>query len=249
MKQLENKIAIVTGGTRGIGFSTVEAFLQEGATVILCGSRPESAEKAVQALKAQDPAAKVEGISPELSDYASVKAAFDAVAEKYGRIDILVNNAGMSDATPFADYTPEQFQKVMDLNVNGMFNCTRAVTDYMAEQGSGVVLNTSSMVSICGQPSGVGYPTSKFAVNGMTVSLARELGPKGIRVNAVAPGITMTDMMKAVPEKVIAPLIAQIPLRRIGQPEDIANAFAFLASDEASYITGVVLSVDGMART
>ena len=114
MKQLENKIAIVTGGTRGIGFSTVEAFLQEGATVILCGSRPESAEKAVQALKAQDPAAKVEGISPELSDYASVKAAFDAVAEKYGRIDILVNNAGMSDATPFANYTPEQFQKVMD---------------------------------------------------------------------------------------------------------------------------------------
>ena len=135
------------------------------------------------------------------------------------------------------------------MNVNGMFNCTRAVTDHMAEQGSGVVLNTSSMVSICGQPSGVGYPTSKFAVNGMTVSLARELGPKGIRVNAVAPGITMTDMMKAVPEKVIAPLIAQIPLRRIGQPEDIANAFVFLASEKASYITGVVLSVDGMVRT
>ena len=249
MKQLENKIAIVTGGTRGIGFSTVEAFLKEGATVILCGSRPESAEKAVQALKAQDPDAKVEGISPKLGDYESVKTAFDAVAEKYGRIDILVNNAGMSDATPFAEYTPEQFQKVMDLNVNGMFNCTRAVVDHMTKQGSGVILNTSSMVSICGQPSGVGYPTSKFAVNGMTVSLARELGPKGIRVNAVAPGITMTDMMKAVPEKVIAPLIAQIPLRRIGQPEDIANAFVFLASEKASYITGVVLSVDGMVRT
>ena len=119
----------------------------------------------------------------------------------------------------------------------------------MTEQGSGVILNTSSMVSICGQPSGVGYPTSKFAVNGMTVSLARELGPKGIRVNAVAPGITMTDMMKAVPEKISAPLIAQIPLRRIGQPEDIANAFVFLASEKASYITGVVLSVDGMVRT
>ena len=210
--------------------------------MILCGSRPESAEKAVQALKAQDPAAKVEGISPELSDYESVKAAFDAVAEKYGRIDILVNNAGMSDATPFADYTPEQFQKVMDLNVNGMFNCTRAVTDYMAEQGSGVVLNTSSMVSICGQPGGVAYPSSKYAVNGLTWSLARELGPFHIRVNAVAPGITRTDMVAALPKEMIDPLINRIPLRRIGEAEDIANAFLFLASDMASYVTGEILS-------
>jgi NAD(P)-dependent dehydrogenase (short-subunit alcohol dehydrogenase family) len=122
-------------------------------------------------------------------------------------------------------------------------------TDQMIEKGSGVILNTSSMVSIYGQPSGVSYPTSKFAVNGLTVSLARELGPKGIRVNAVAPGITETDMMKAVPKEVIDPMIAQIPLRRLGQPEDIANAFLFLASDEASYIKGVVLSVDGMARS
>ena len=249
MKQLENKIAIVTGGTRGIGFSTVEAFLQEGATVILCGSRPESAEKAVQALKAQDPDAKVEGISPELSDYESVKAAFDAVAEKYGRIDILVNNAGMSDATPFADYTPEQFRKVMDLNVNGMFNCTRAVTDRMAEQGSGVILNTSSMVSICGQPSGVAYPASKYAVNGLTWSLARELGPFHIRVNAVAPGITKTDMVAALPKEMIEPLVNRIPLRRIGEAEDIANAFLFLASEMASYVTGEVLSVDGAMRS
>ena len=120
---------------------------------------------------------------------------------------------------------------------------------FLSRQGSGVVLSTSSMVSIYGQPSGVAYPTSKFAVNGLTLSLARELGPKGIRVNAVAPGITETDMMKAVPKEIIDPLIAQIPLRRLGQPEDIANAFVFLASDEASYITGVVLSVDGMART
>lgn len=114
--------------------------------------------------------------------------------------------------------------------------------------GKGVILSTSSMVSISGQASGVAYPASKFAVNGLTISLARELGPKGIRVNAVAPGITETDMMKAVPKEVIEPLVKQIPLGRLGQPEDIANAFAFLASDEASYITGVVLSVDGMAR-
>ena len=137
----------------------------------------------------------------------------------------------------------------MDLNVKGVFNATRTAVDYMQQQGGGVILSTSSMVSIYGQSSGVAYPTSKFAVNGLTVSLARELGPKGIRVNAVAPGITETDMMKAVPKEIIDPMIQQIPLRRLGQPEDIANAFAFLASEDASYITGVVLSVDGMARS
>ena len=142
----------------------------------------------------------------------------------------------MSDSTPFAEYGEETFDKVFDLNVKGVYNCTRAAVDYMVPQGSGVILNTSSMVSIYGQPSGVAYPTSKFAVNGFTVSLARELGPKGIRVNAVAPGIIETDMMRAVPLEVIEPLIAQIPLR------------VFLASDKAAYINGVVLSVDGMAR-
>jgi 3-oxoacyl-[acyl-carrier protein] reductase/7-alpha-hydroxysteroid dehydrogenase len=141
------------------------------------------------------------------------------------------------------------FKKTMDINVNAVFNCSRAVVDYMKEQKSGCILNTGSMVGKYGQPSGVAYPTSKFAVNGMTLSLARELGPMGIRVNAVAPGITNTDMMKAVPKEVIEPLIAQVPLRRIGEPEDVANAFVFLASDMASYITGVVLNVDGLARS
>jgi 3-oxoacyl-[acyl-carrier protein] reductase/7-alpha-hydroxysteroid dehydrogenase len=178
-----------------------------------------------------------------------VRAAFRAVEEKYGPIDILVNNAGVSERTPFLDYTEETSDKVMELNVKGVFNATRVAAESMAGSGGGVILNTSSMVSIYGQPSGFAYPASKFAVNGLTVSLARELGPKGIRVNAVAPGITETDMMKAVPKEVIEPMIAQIPLRRLGQPEDIANAFVFLASDEASYITGVVLSVDGMARS
>ena len=246
---LKDKIAIVTGGSRGIGYATVEAFLAEGATVVLCGSRQESADKAVAALKEKDPQAKVEGLWPNLSDYDAVKAAFDAVAEKYGRIDILVNNAGVSDATKFDAYTAEKFDQVMDLNVKAVFNCTKAVVPHMEAQGSGVILSTSSMVSIYGQPSGLAYPTSKFAVNGMTLSLARELGPKGIRVNAVAPGVTYTDMMRAVPKEYIDPLVAQIPLRRIGQPEDIANAFTFLASEKASYITGVVLRVDGLAHT
>ena len=246
---LENKIAIVTGGTRGIGLATVEAFLREGATVILTGSRQETADKAVAALKEKDPNAKVAGIAPNLADLASVEEAFQKVAQEYGRIDILVNNAGMSDSTPFDKYDEATFEKVMDLNVKGVFTCARAVTPIMQAQGSGVILNTSSMVSRYGQPSGIAYPTSKFAVNGFTLSLARELGKHGIRVNAVAPGITDTDMMRAVPEQVITALSAQIPLGRIGKPEEVANAFVFLASEMASYITGVVLSVDGLART
>lgn len=246
---LENKVAIVTGGSRGIGYATVEAFLQEGAKVVLCASRQETADKAVNQLKEAYPEAVVEGIFPNLSDYAAVKAAFDGVADKYGRIDILVNNAGMSDSTKFTEYTDEIFEKIMDLNVKGVYHCAKAVSGHMIEAGSGVILNTSSMVSMYGQPSGIAYPTSKFAVNGFTLSLARELGPKGIRVNAVAPGITYTDMMRNVPKDLIDPLIAQVPLKRIGQPEDIANAFVFLASDKASYISGEVLHVDGLART
>ena len=184
----------------------------------------------------------VAGISPDLSSLESVRTAFQEATSVYGCIDILVN-------TPFMEYTEETFNKVMDLNIKGVFNATRAAAECMVARGKGVILSTSSMVSISGQPSGFAYPASKFAVNGLTVSQARELGPMGIRVNAVAPGITETDMMKAVPKEVIDPMIARIPLRRLGQPEDIANAFVFLASDEASYITGVVLSVDGMART
>lgn len=247
--RLKDKVAIITGGSRGIGFATVKAFLREGAKVILTASRKETAEAAVNKLKAEFPDASIEGISPDLGKLESVEKAFLEVAEKYGRIDILVNNAGLSESTPFTNYTESTFDKVMDLNVRGVFNSSKAVADQMIKQESGVILNTSSMVSIYGQPAGIAYPTSKFAVNGFTKSLARELGPKGIRVNAVAPGITETDMMKAVPKEVIEPMIAQIPLRRLGQPEDIANAFVFLASDEASYITGVILSVDGLARS
>jgi len=247
--RLKNKVAIITGGSRGIGYATADAFLKEGAKVILTASTPATAEKAVNALKEKYPESVVAGISPDLADPESVKTAFREVASRYGSIDILVNNAGVSERTPLEHYTEETFDKVMDLNVKGVFNACHAVCDTMTGQGSGVILNTSSMVSIYGQPSGAAYPISKFAVNGLTLSLARELGPKGIRVNAVAPGITETDMMKAVPKEVIEPMIQQIPLRRLGQPEDIANAFVFLASEEASYITGVVLQVDGLARS
>ena len=247
--RLKDKVAIITGGSRGIGYATADAFLREGAKVILTASTQASADSAVARLKEKYPESTVAGIRPDLSSFRSVQDAFVIATAQYGCVDILVNNAGVSESTPFLEYTEDAFDKVMDLNVKGVFNATRAAADCMIARGSGVILNTSSMVSIYGQPGGIAYPASKFAVNGLTVSLARELGPKGIRVNAVAPGITETDMMKAVPKEVIEPLIRQIPLRRLGQPEDIANAFVFLASDEASYITGVVLSVDGMART
>lgn len=246
---LAGKVAIVTGGTRGIGFAIVKKYLDNGATVVLCGSRQETAEKAVAKLKAENPDYPVEGIWPDLSDAQAVKAAFEQVRDKYGHIDILGNNAGVSASTPLYDYDPADFKKTMELNVNAAFNCSWAVAPIMREQGGGCIVNTSSMVSIYAQPSGCAYPASKFAVNGLTKALARELARDGIRVNAVAPGITNTDMVAALPEEMIEPLIATIPLGRIGEPEDIANGYLFLASDLASYVSGEILSIDGLARS
>ena len=246
---LEGKIAVVTGGTRGIGYAIVKKFLENGAKVIIFGSKEESVNKAIEELKKENSSYIVDGAWPKLESLESVQNIFDDIVSKYGKIDILVNNAGISAMDKIYDYKEEEFDKIMDLNVKSVFNCSRAVVSYMKENGGGVILNTSSMVSIYGHPSGCGYPASKFAVNGLTKSLARELGKDNIRVNAVAPGVTLTDMMKNVPESVIEPIIKGIPLGRIGTPEDIANAFLFLASDMASYITGVVLSVDGAARS
>ena len=246
---LAGKVAVVTGGTRGIGYATVKKFLENGAKVVLFGSRQESVDKALAELKAENPAWEVDGDWPDLNSGEAVRAAVKKIADKYGKIDILVNNAGVSDSTKIENYEDGQFEKVINLNVNAISVAVRAVVPFMREQGGGVILNTSSMVSISGQPSGVAYPASKFAVNGMTISLARELGPSNIRVNAVAPGITKTDMVAALPEQMIGPMIQAIPLRRIGEPEDIANAFLFLASDLASYVTGEILSVDGAMRS
>lgn len=242
---LKGKVAVVTGGTRGIGNAIVRKFVEEGAKVVLCGSRQATAEKALEALKKDYPDAIVSAIWPALSDRASVTEAFVKVREKFGAIDILANNTGISHNNSFFDYKDEDFDKIIDINIRAVYVCTRAAAEIMKEQGSGVIINTSSVVSINGQAAGCGYPASKFAVNGLTISLARELGPLGIRVNAVAPGVTMTDMMAVLPDEMIQPIIAKIPLRRVGQPEDIANAFAFLASDMASYINGAVLPVTG----
>ncbi len=245
---LKGKVAVVTGGTRGIGFAIVKKYLENGAKVVLFGSRKETVDKALSDLKNENPGWEVEGAYPDLSDAKKVEEAIEAVKEQFGRIDILVNNAGISDSTKVDDYELGQFEKVISLNVNSIFYTIQPTVKIMKEQGGGCIINTSSMVSISGQPGGVAYPTSKFAVNGMTLSLARELGPSNIRVNAVAPGITRTDMVAALPKEMIEPMTAAIPLRRIGEPEDVANAFVFLASDMASYVTGEVLSVDGAMR-
>lgn len=246
---LKGKVAIVTGGTRGIGYAIVKKYLSNGAKVVLFGSKKETVDNALASLKEENTNWEVSGYYPDLMDADAVSDTINKVNEQYGRIDILVNNAGISDSTGMDDYTTEQFSKVMQLNVNAVFNAVMPTVKIMKEQGGGCIINTSSMVSISGQPRGVAYPTSKSAVNGLTWSLARELGPSNIRVNAVAPGITNTDMVAALPEQMIQPLINAIPLRRVGEPEDIANAFLFLASDMASYVTGEILSVDGAMRS
>lgn len=249
MELLKGKTAMVTGGTRGIGFAIVKLYLENGAAVALCGSKKETVDKALDKLKAENPDYKVIGLYPDLQNPEEVAKAVEMAKETFGSLDIMVNNAGISARDKLYDYKAGDFSKIMVLNVNAVFNCAQAAAKVMKEQGGGVILNTSSMVSIYGQPSGVGYPASKFAVNGMTKSLARELGKDNIRVNAVAPGITKTDMVAALPEEMIKPLIATIPLGRVGEPEDVANAFLFLASDMASYVTGEILSVDGAAMT
>lgn len=246
---LKGKVAIVTGGTRGIGLAIVRTFLQNGAKVALFGSRRETVENALSELKRENADRQVIGAWPDLTDFAAVKAAVDRVAQELGTPDILVNNAGISAREPLSEYTPESFKRIMDLNVTAVFNGCKAVEPLMRRAGRGCIINTSSMVSLYGQPSGVGYPTSKFAVNGLTKSLARELGRAGIRVNAVAPGVTRTDMVAALPKEMVDRISAPIPLGRIGEPQEVANVFLFLASDLASYVTGAVISVDGAAQT
>lgn len=245
---LNDKVAIITGGTRGIGYAIAKKFLENNAKVIIFGSRKESVDKAITSLKELNSSYEVFGYYPNLIKESELKEIFGKINGKYGHIDILINNAGISSKTKIDDYTEEEFDKISNLNIKSVYTCSKVSIPYLKES-HGVILNTSSMVSIYGQPSGIMYPASKYAVNGITKSLARELAPYGIRVNAVAPGITNTDMVKSLPKELIEPLIKTIPLGRIGEPEDIANAFLFLASDMASYISGVILSVDGLARS
>ncbi len=221
--------------------------MENGANVAIAGSRQESVEKAIADLS--EYADRIMGIWPDLCNPEDVAKSFTSVKEKFGSIDILANNAGISSRTSLYDYTLEEFSKIIDVNFKAVFVCSQAAARIMKEQGGGVIINTSSMVGEYGQPSGCGYPATKFAVNGLTKSLARELAKDQIRVNAVAPGITKTDMLAALPQEMVDRISAGIPLGRVGEPVDIANAYLYLASDLASYVTGMVIRVDGAAMT
>ena len=242
---LKNKTAIVTGGTRGIGLAIVKRYLENGANVAVAGSKQETVENALAVLGEFE--GHVMGIWPDLCDPQAVATAFASVKERFGSLDILANNAGISSRTSLYDYTLEEFSKILDINLKAVFVCSQAAARIMKDQGGGVIINTSSMVGEYGQPSGCGYPATKFAVNGLTKSLARELAKDQIRVNAVAPGVTRTDMVAALPQEMVERISAGIPLGRVGEPMDIANAYLYLASDLASYVTGVTLRVDGAA--
>jgi 3-oxoacyl-[acyl-carrier protein] reductase len=241
-KRLEGKVAIVTGGAQGIGFATVRKFVDEGAVVALCDVRKEGVDQAVAALSANG---AVSGYVVDVTRRDQVDAMVSSVKERHGRIDVLVNNAGITLDARLQKMTDEQFDKVIAVNLKGTYNCARAVVDTMVEQGSGVILNASSVVGIYGNFGQTNYAATKFGVIGFVKTWARELGPKGVRCNAVAPGFVATTILSTIPHKVLEQMTERVPLRRLGTPEDIANVYAFLASDEASYINGAVIEVAG----
>ena len=239
MKRLENKVAIITGGTAGIGAAAAKKFAQEGAKVTVWARNAEKGKAFVEAMAKEGYTICFDAV--DTSNYEQVVAATKRVFDANGKIDILINNAGITNDSTLKKMTPEQWQSVIDINLTGTFYCTKAVNQYMVEAGWGRIINVSSVVGLYGNFG----QTTKAGVIGMTKTLCRELGKKGVTVNAVAPGFIATDMVAKMPEDVLAGMVAKVPVGRLGKPEDIANAFCFLASDEAAYVNGAVLSVDG----
>ncbi len=241
--RLQNKVSIITGAAQGIGLATALKFAREGAIVVVVDMKPEAVEAAVGQCLALG--AQAVGHAVNVTDRAAVDALVASVRERFGRIDVLVNNAGITRDARLQKMTLEQFDAVIDVNLRAVFHCSQAVADTMVEQGSGVILLASSVVGIYGNYGQTNYAASKFGVIGYAKTWSRELGPKGIRVNAVAPGFIETPILATIPDKLIAQMREEVPLRRLGQPEEIANVYAFLASDEASYINGAVIEVAG----
>lgn len=243
MKRLENKVAVITGGAQGIGKATTEKFLSEGASVAVWDIDENKGLAFCDGLKAEG--YNIKFFKVNVADENSVKENVQNVVNEFGTIDILVNNAGITRDSTLKKMTQDQWQQVINVNLTGVFNCTQAVSAVMLEKGSGKIINASSVVGLYGNFGQTNYVATKSGVIGMTKVWARELGRKGINVNAVAPGFIATEMVKAMPEKVIQMMEEKTPLGRLGKPEDIANAYVFLASEEASFINGTTLSVDG----
>ncbi|CEP66669.1 3-oxoacyl-(acyl-carrier-protein) reductase [Moorella glycerini] len=241
--RIKDKVAIITGGARGIGKETALLFAREGAMVVICDFDAAAGEQTLAELKSTG--ARALFFKVDVTDRASVQNMVDATKGEFGRIDILINNAGITADAFLTKMTEEQWDKVIAVNLKGVFNCTQAVVPIMMEQGSGVILNASSVVGVYGNVGQTNYAATKAGVIGITKSWAKELGKKGIRVNAIAPGFIITDMTAKVPEKVLELMQSRTPLGRLGVPRDVAAAYLFLASDEASYINGQVLGVDG----
>ena len=244
--KLEGKVCIITGAGQGIGLATARRFAAEGAVVVVCDLRQADVDAAVTDCRRGGGAAqRSTGFTLSVTDRPQVDAMVAAVKAQFGRIDVLVNNAGITQDARLQKMTLEQFDRVIDVNLRGVFHCSQAVADQMVLQGAGVILNASSIVGLYGNFGQTNYAASKFGVIGFTKTWSRELGPKGVRVNAVAPGFVATHILDTVPEKVLAEMTQEVPLRRLGKPEEIASVYAFLASDDASYINGAVIEVAG----
>ncbi len=242
MNRLQGRVCIVTGGAQGIGLATARRFLEEGAIVALCDMRRESVDAAVEWLADLGP---VEGHVVDVTRREQIDAMVSEVRTKHGSVDVLVNNAGITLDARLQKMDDTQFDRVIEVNLKGTFNFSRAVVDTMIAQGRGVILNASSVVGIYGNFGQTNYAASKFGVIGFVKTWSRELGPKGIRCNAVAPGFIETPILRTIPEKVLTQMTERVPLRRLGKPEDVASVYAFLASDDAAYINGAVIEVAG----
>ncbi len=241
--RLQGKSALITGGAGGIGKATAKLFAQNGAKVIIADIDEGIGNEVVQELSQEG--IKVEFVKANISNLDEVQQMIDTVIEKNSKLDILINNAGITRDGFLVKMDPAKWDQVLSVNMTGVFYCTQTAAKVMMEQKSGVILNAASVVALFGNIGQTNYAATKAGVVGMTKTWAKELGPKGIRVNAVAPGFVMTPMTNKMPEKILTMMTEKTPLRRIGQPEDIANAYLFLASDEASFVNGAILSVDG----
>jgi 3-oxoacyl-[acyl-carrier protein] reductase len=243
MKKLENRVAIITGGADGLGKAGAILFAKEGATVMIWDMNEVKGKETVNQIEIDGGTASFLKVNTAL--YAEVESATQETVKMYGKIDILINNAGITRDATLKKMTSEQWQQVIDVNLTGVFNCAKCVSSFMVEKGYGRIINTSSVVALYGNFGQTNYVATKAGVIGMTKTMARELGRKGITVNAVAPGFIATEMVKKMPDDVLKSMEQKVPVGRLGLPEEIASAYLFLASDDAAYINGTTLSVDG----